>query len=242
MRKFICILLAFMLLLTNLNAVEAAKESFEIVAYRVGGNGAGPFFYVVDALNNSLENMKVGESRSIDSLLSNYIGTGLSESDPNNILLSFRVEGQTLGSYYVKLAVSNFALMQESENGLERVPAGNQNDNQISGNYMIDNLDLRFNDNNSTEMDGKGTAKITEKTSDEITRGTVDYDDEDNHLTNAPIVTWTIADNNPYDDIKYSSDYWICRGAVRLQINESKYNEAPIGTYQTKVIVEWGVK
>ena len=51
MRKFICIFLAFMLLLTNLNAVEAEKEetSFEIVAYRVGGNGPGPFFYVVDA-------------------------------------------------------------------------------------------------------------------------------------------------------------------------------------------------
>ena len=241
MRKFICILLAFMLLLTNLNAVEAGKEetSFEIVAYRVGGDGAGPFFYVVDALNNSLENMTAGESRSIDSLLSNYIGTGLSESDPNNILLSFRVEGQTLGSYYVKLAVSHFALMQESENGLERVPAGNQ----ISGKYMIDNLDLRFNDNNSTEMDGAGTARITRKTSDENQRDTADYDTPDTSvLANAPIVTWTIADNDGTDGINSPSDYWICRGAVRLQIDESKYNEAPIGTYQTKVIVEWGAK
>lgn len=238
MRKFICILLAFMLLLTNLNAVEAEKEetSFEIVAYRVGGDGAGPFFYVVDALNNSLENMTAGESRSIDSLLSNYIGTGLSESDPNNILLSFRVEGQSLGSYYVKLAVSDFALMKEGENGLERVTDGAQ----IGGRYMIDNLDLRFNDNNSTEMDGAGTAKITGKTSDENPRETVDYDEAD--LTDAPIVTWTIADNDQTDGINFSSDYWICRGAVRLQIDESKYNEAPIGTYQTKVIVEWGVK
>lgn len=236
MRKFICILLAFMLLLTNLNAVEAEKEetSFEIVAYRVGGKGAGPFFYVVDALNNSLENMTVGESRSIDSLLSNYIGTGLSESDPNNILLSFRVEGQTLGSYYVKLAVSDFALMQESENGLERVTNGAE----IGGQYMIDNLDLRFNDNNSTEIDGEGTAKITEKTSDEASKETVDYDTDPPDLTSAPIVTWTIAGND--STINFSSDYWICRGAVRLQINETEYNNAPIGTYQTRVIVEWG--
>ncbi len=234
MRKLICILLSFILLLTNLNAVET---SFEIVAYRVGGEGKGPFFYVVDALNNSLENMTAGESRSIDSLLSNYIGTELSESDPNNILLSFRVEGQTLGSYYVKLAVSHFALMQESEKGLERVPDGNQ----ISGHYMIDNLDLRFNDSNSTEMDGAGTAKITEKTSNETqkdTKDTVDYDAAD--LSNASVVTWTIADNNQNDGIDFSSDYWICRGAVRLQIDENEYNNAPIGTYQTKVIVEWG--
>lgn len=234
MRKLICILLSFILLLTNLNAVET---SFEIVAYRVGGEGKGPFFYVVDALNNSLENMTAGESRSIDSLLSNYIGTELSESDPNNILLSFRVEGQTLGSYYVKLAVSHFALMQESEKGLERVPDGNQ----ISGHYMIDNLDLRFNDSNSTEMDGVGTAKITEKTSNETqkdTKDTVDYDAAD--LSNASVVTWTIADNNQNDGIDFSSDYWICRGAVRLQIDENEYNNAPIGTYQTKVIVEWG--
>lgn len=239
MRKFICILLAFMLLLTNLNAVEAEKEetSFEIVAYRVGGVGAGPFFYVVDALNNSLENMTEGESRSIDSLLSNYIGTELSKSDPNNILLSFRVEGQSLDSYYVKLAVSDFALMQEGENGLERVTNGAE----IGGSYMIDNLDLRFNDSNSTEMDGAGTAKITEKTSNEVIKETVKYDAAD-HLTSAPIVTWTIADNNPNDGIDFSSDYWICRGAVRLQIDETEYNNAPIGTYQTKVIVEWGVK
>lgn len=236
MRKFICILLAFMLLLTNLNAVEAEKEetSFEIVAYRVGGDGAGPFFYVVDALNNSLENMTAGESRSIDSLLSNYIGTGLSESDPNNILLSFRVEGQSLGSYYVKLAVSDFALMKEGENGLERVTNGNE----ISGKYMIDNLDLRFNDNNSTEMDGAGTAKITYKFSNEESTDTVDYDTGSVPSSNS--VEWTIAGND--STINYSSDYWICRGAVRLQIDESKYNEAPIGTYQTKVIVEWGVK
>ena len=183
--------------------------------------------------------MTVGESRSIDSLLSNYIGTELSESDPNNILLSFRVEGQTLDSYYVKLAVSHFALMQESEKGLERVSNGNQ----ISGNYMIDNLDLRFNDNNSTEMDGAGTAKITGKTSDENPRETADYDTPDTSvLADAPIVTWTIADNDQTDGIDFSSDYWICRGAVRLQIDETEYNNAPIGTYQTRVIVEWGVK
>lgn len=235
---FIVLLLPVMTLMASLDRTET---SFDIVAYRVGQREEkGPYFYVVDALNNSLENVSsTGESEEIDSYsrdmtgyLSDYLASSLDKDNGSNVLFSFRVEGNTTGTYYVTTAVSDFF----------PVDSNNENAAPISGSYAFDNFDVRFNrsgSQSSIPADGYGYDGNIKETL-ETNTGTITPVATNKGYYNAiqssdsfASAWWTIKDNP-------TGDYWICRGAVRLQIDESEYVLAPNGTYRTTVVIEWG--
>ena len=252
MRKITTLLFLMVFIIEGMFSVavptRAADTSFDIAAYRVGSDGEWPTIHIVDALNNSLLNMESDEVRSIDDLLDNYLGKSLSLDDNSNVLLSFRIEGTTLGTYYVAVAVSDFYNSDSSA--------------FIKGQYSLDNLNIVFNDSYSSVQDGANHTIVSNTGSDEDIKNTVSPSTEKLSTaqsgTNAVQTSsdyasawWTIADN-PNDSVNAtkSSDYWICRGAIRLQINEDDpdsednnnygYNNAPIGVYKTNVIIEWG--
>ena len=251
MRKIFVSLLVYFLSALSVFAITNSETSFDIVAYRVGGEGEGPFFYIVDALNNSLENVDPSPSgdsvdqysRDMTEHVSDFLASSLDMDNEDNVLFSFRIEGTTLGSYYVAAAVTEFYPVGEIAEGEEFEP--------ITGSFAFDNMDIRFN-RSHTETSGDvsisnkgydGTKKNTLPAKATSINTTAITDDSGNFAldtngSNYSSAWWSITstslDNTP------SSDYWICRGALRFQIDEQEYVASPNGTYRTTVIVEWG--
>ena len=136
MRKIIIYFAVFLSILFPLSAADSSEASFEILAYRVGGEGEGPYFYVVDALSSSLQNLASGTVKDMTSYVSSFLGNSSTSADVDylgSVILSFRVEGSALGTYYVSATVTDFALT--SENELE-------NTSTIKGRYAFDNFDI----------------------------------------------------------------------------------------------------
>ena len=222
----------------------AQERQMEILAYRVGGEADGPYFYFIDALSDSLINQSAITEPDITGYMDRFLGD-LNSSEPSSTLASFRVEGKGTGSFYVAVAVTDFYQVEDGS------PVSNGK--KINGEYKFDHMDIRFNDTHE-ETDGSGKLYISTK----------DYDGKDSSdllkgvrktlgegtTSVTPILSdSSISENEGYlsarwtvsstDGTDVASDYWICRGAVLLLIDETGYEDA-VGTFRTNVIVEWG--
>ena len=233
MRKITLFILLSSLLIISVHADSTPTyKDFDIVAYRVGGDGTGPFFYVIDALSDSLLNQEQGgtdfsNSKNITERVSNYLGS--SEGDPNTVLVSFRMEGTTLGTYYVAASTKT-----------------------IKTRYKFDNFDITFNDTHTT-TDGSGFVHAenynydhSAKTgasellgSSRLTNSEQESTDKIDNSSSYTAAWWTITSDNK-TNYSRSSDYWICRGAMKVLIDEKDYVAADNGTYRATVVVEWG--
>ena len=259
MRKLSIFILLIALFISPVIAADgtypAQERQMEILAYRVGGEADGPYFYFIDALSDSLLNQSASTEPDITGYMDRVLGD-LNSSDPSSTLASFRVEGKGTGSFYVAVAVTDF---YQVENG-NPVSEGTT----IKGEYRFDHMDIRFNDTHE-ETDGSGKLYISTK----------DYDGKDSSDLSKGVrktlgggtttaeglsaiieVTPTLSDSSISENEGYlsarwtvsskdgtatdvASDYWICRGAVLLLIDETGYEDA-VGTFRTNVIVEWG--
>lgn len=231
----------------------AQERQMEILAYRVGGEAEGPYFYFIDALSDSLLNQSDSTEPDITGYMDRFLGD-LNSSDPSSTLASFRVEGKGTGSFYVAVAVTDFYQVEDGS----PVSGGKT----IKGEYRFDHMDIRFNDTHE-ETDGSGKLSISSKyydgkDSSDPSKGvrqtlgggtfTTEYLSAISDVT--PILSGSsISENDGYlsarwtvsspDGTTVASDYWICRGAVLLLIDETGYENA-VGTFRTNVIVEWG--
>lgn len=257
MRKLSIFILLIALLISPVIAADgtypAQERQMEILAYRVGGKEDGPYFYFIDALSDSLLNQSASTEPDITGYLDRFLGD-LNSSDPSSTLASFRVEGKGTGSFYVAVAVTDF---YQVENG-KPVSEGTT----IKGEYRFDHMDIRFNDTHE-ETDGSGKLYISTKDYDG--KDSSDYlkgvrktlgggtttavsaiSEVDPILSGTSIsenegylsARWTVSSEDG-TDTAVASDYWICRGAVLLLIDETGYEDA-VGTFRTNVIVEWG--
>ena len=253
MRKTVFLLL-FLLVLIPMYAVDdtsrqVTKTGFDIAAYRVGGDGEGPFFYVIDALDDSLMNQEqvisdFTNSKDITNHIPDYLG--LTNGKPNNVLLSFRMEGTTLGTYYVAASVTDFVRYDEDGNVVaDSAP--------VATSYAFDNFDVTFNDTHTT-TDGSGAVHLSNYNYDKDTKTEAPVISESfvrltsanqessteiakgNNYTSA---WWTVSSDNEEANPS-SSDYWICRGAMKVLIDRDDYTAADNGLYRATVIVEWG--
>ena len=249
MRKITLFILLSSLLIISVHADSTPTyKDFDIVAYRVGGDGTGPFFYVIDALSDSLLNQEQGgtdfsNSKNITERVSNYLGS--SEGDPNTVLVSFRMEGTTLGTYYVAASMTKFELDGEAEK------EGSVS-KTIKTRYKFDNFDITFNDTHTT-TDGSGFVHAenynydhSAKTgasellgSSRLTNSEQESTDKIDNSSSYTAAWWTITSDNK-TNYSRSSDYWICRGAMKVLIDEKDYVAADNGTYRATVVVEWG--
>ena len=229
----------------------AQERQMEILAYRVGGEADGPYFYFIDALSDSLINQSAITEPDITGYMDRFLGD-LNSSDPSSTLASFRVEGKGTGSFYVAVAVTDFYQVEDGS----PVSGGKT----IKGEYRFDHMDIRFNDTHE-ETDGSGKLYISTKDYDgkdssDLSKGvrktlggaTTEELSASSDVT--PILSdSSISENEGYlsarwtvsstDGTTVASDYWICRGAVLLLIDETGYEDA-VGTFRTNVIVEWG--
>ena len=250
MRKLSIFILLIALLISPVIAADgtypAQEKQMEILAYRVGGEADGPYFYFIDALSDSLLNQSDSTEPDITGYMDRFLGD-LNFSDPSSTLASFRVEGKGTGSFYVAVAVTDFYQVEDGS----PVSGGKT----IKGEYRFDHMDIRFNDTHE-ETDGSGKLHISTK----------DYDGKDSSdylkgvrqtlggdtTSVTPILSdSSISENDGYLSARWTvsstdgtstsvaSDYWICRGAVLLLIDETGYEDV-VGTFRTNVIVEWG--
>ena len=114
-------------------------------------------------------------------------------------------------------------------------------------------MDIRFNDTHE-ETDGSGKLYISTKDYDgkdssDLSKGVRKTLGEGTTSVTPILSDSSISENEGYlsarwtvsstDGTAVASDYWICRGAVLLLIDETGYEDA-VGTFRTNVIVEWG--
>lgn len=222
----------------------AQERQMEILAYRVGGEAEGPYFYFIDALSDSLINQSAITEPDITGYMDRFLGD-LNSSDPSSTLASFRVEGKGTGSFYVAVAVTDFYQVEDGS----PVSGGKK----INGEYKFDHMDIRFNDTHE-ETDGSGKLYISTKDYDgkdssDLSKGVRKTLGEGTTSVTPILSDSSISENEGYlsarwtvsstDGTAVASDYWICRGAVLLLIDETGYEDA-VGTFRTNVIVEWG--
>ena len=256
MRKMISMLILLLITLMMLFASDdsvsvtpseekvSSSSTLKLRGYKVGLKAA-PYVVITDAMNESLEvlSTSVNEDGSIkgsDIDVTKHIDQFL--GDINNggflkdrVIFSYRVVGNTLGSFTLTLTMHDFTL-EGDENTSDK----------LKTRYDLSNFSYTFTGASSNTYE---EAKI------EANEGNVtevipseEVDEGNNTEGNNPglISKWSVLDKDPVvdsDGVKRTRAAWIHRGAVAMTISSNDYDNPsiPRGEYRATVGVTLSV-
>lgn len=198
-----------------------SSATLNLRGYKIGLEKT-PTITLTDALSGSLE-IVAGNDVNITDYVDKFLGsTPTSQFDPDRVLFSYRVVGNTVpdGYYQLKITLSN--LIQDVEES-----SSSQEKGVIKTSYNLANLSYSFHGVSSNNYNGDKIEKHSESNKIEAAPG-----EEKDYLTsNFKIVD---ADNNGETFMP-----WVHRGAVSMTIDSADYNgtDIPLGTYKATVEV-----
>ena len=246
MRKMISMLILLLITLMMLFASDdsvsvtpseekvSSSSTLKLRGYKVGLKAA-PYVVITDALNESLEvlSTSVNEDGSIkgsDIDVTKHIDQFL--GDINNggflkdrVIFSYRVVGNTLGSFTLTLTMHDFTL-EGDENTSDK----------LKTRYDLSNFSYTFTGASSNTYQGAKIEASGDNDSVAIPSGS------DNEL----ISYWTVSDTDPVvdsDEVERTRAAWIHRGAVAMTISSTDYDNPsiPRGEYRATVGVTLSV-
>ena len=232
MRKIALTLIAFMTLLQIAAAVPVTNDtSFEIRAYRVD-----PDKYlvieIVDAIPDSLRNVSKGSSIDISEYLERYIGRVETDNTGDtgdtgetgdtaismlseHVVFAYRVAGISSGTYRISMDFQPFYL-----DGQISSDAGKC----IAAAYEIGNESYTFSSTGgSTSSSDDSIAENAEQSKDD--RIVLDSSNPKGSF----VKQWAVSNE--------SSDEWIVRGSVALDVDPYTFLQAEYGVYKSNVKV-----
>ena len=246
MRKMISMLILLLITLMMLFASDdsvsvtpseekvSSSSTLKLRGYKVGLKAA-PYVVITDAMNESLEvlSTSVNEDGSIkgsDIDVTKHIDQFL--GDINNggflkdrVIFSYRVVGNTLGSFTLTLTMHDFTL-EGDENTSDK----------LKTRYDLSNFSYTFTGASSNTYQGAKIEASGDNDSVAIPSGS------DNEL----ISYWTVSDTDPVvdsDEVERTRAAWIHRGAVAMTISSTDYDNPsiPRGEYRATVGVTLSV-
>ena len=238
MRKIALALIAFMTLLQIAAAVPVTNDtSFEIRAYRLD-----PDKYlkveIVDAIPDSLRNVSSGSSIDISEYLERYIGrvetdntgdtgdtgnagdTGEIVDTPismlsEHVVFAYRVAGNSSDTYRISMDFQPFYLNGQFSSDTDKC---------IAAAYEIGNESYTFSSTGgSSSSSGDKIVENAEQSKD--SRIVLDSSSQ----TGSFVKQWTVEND--------SSEEWIVRGSVALDVDPVTFVDAEYGIYKSNVTV-----
>lgn len=261
MRKMISMLILLLMTLMMLFASDdsasvtpseeesSSSSTLKLRGYKVGLK-EDPYVVITDAMNESLEVLSTSKNedgtikgsdidvtKHIDQFLGDISNGGFLK---DRVIFSYRVVGNTLGSFTLSLTMHDFKLTdQKTEEGNEKTSG------TLRTRYDLSNFSYTFTGASSNTYE---EAKI------EANEGNVtevipseEVDEGNNTEGNNPglISKWSVLDTNPVvaDGVKRTRAAWIHRGAVAMTISSTDYDNPsiPRGEYRATVGVTLSV-
>lgn len=250
MRKMISMLILLLITLMMLFASDdsvsvtpseekvSSSSTLKLRGYKVGLKAA-PYVVITDAMNESLEvlSTSVNEDGSIkgsDIDVTKHIDQFL--GDINNggflkdrVIFSYRVVGNTLGSFTLTLTMHDFTL-EGDENTSDK----------LKTRYDLSNFSYTFTGASSNTYQG---AKIEANGGNDTEAIPSKEVNEENDT--GLISKWSVLDTDPVvaDGVKRTRAAWIHRGAVAMTISSNDYDNPsiPRGEYRATVGVTLSV-
>lgn len=232
MRKIALTLIVFMTLLQIAAAVPVTNDtSFEIRAYRVD-----PDKYlvieIVDAIPDSLRNVSSGSSIDISEYLERYIGRVETDNTGDtgdtgetgdtaismlseHVVFAYRVAGNSSGTYRISMDFQPFYLDGQISSDTGKC---------IAAAYEIGNESYTFSSTGgSTSSSDDSIAENAEQSKDD--RIVLDSSNPKGSF----VKQWSVSNE--------SSDEWIVRGSVALDVDPYTFLQAEYGVYKSNVTV-----
>ena len=248
MRKMISMLILLLITLMMLFASDdsasvtpseekaSSSSTLKLRGYKVGLK-ADPYVVITDAMNESLEVLSTSENddgtiKGSDIDVTNHIDQFL--GDINNggflkdrVIFSYRVVGNTLGSFTLTLTMNDFELTdQETEEGNKKISG------TLKTRYDLSNFSYTFTGASSNTYE---EAKIEANEGND----TEAIPSNQTQQTDALVSKWSVSDTNPVvaDGVKRTRAAWIHRGAVAMTISSTDYDNPsiPRGEYRATV-------
>ena len=209
---------------------SSSSSTLKLRGYKVGLK-ADPYVVITDAMNESLEVLSTSENddgtiKGSDIDVTNHIDQFL--GDINNggflkdrVIFSYRVVGNTLGSFTLTLTMNDFTLKTEATGTLKT-------------RYDLSNFSYTFTGASSNTYE---EAKIEANEGND----TEAIPSQQTQQTDVLVSKWTVSDTNP--DGKRTRAAWIHRGAVAMTISSTDYDDPsiPRGEYRATVGVTLSV-
>ena len=224
MRKFV---IAFLIIIQmfNLYSVENdispdAQNVLNLRGYKVGEEDYLKIV-ITDALYESLSIHENGAtidvSEHVEALLSNNISKAQTDTFPERVIFSYRVVGNTVGTYEISI---EFFPLANTANSSYVIPAR----------YDLGNLSYAFPVSSSNSYNGSTIAKT-----DGFQNTGVAIVQNSGSTENKLISRWTVSSTSS------SVPEWAHRGAVAMMVDNSVYSgsDVAIGEYKAFVTVEW---
>lgn len=247
MRKMISMLILLLMTLMMLFASDdsasvspseeesSSSSTLKLRGYKVGLK-ADPYVVITDAMNESLEVLSTSENddgtiKGSDIDVTNHIDQFL--GDINNggflkdrVIFSYRVVGNTLGSFTLTLTMNDFTLK-----------TGNDTSGTLKTRYDLSNFSYTFTGASSDTYEG-AKIKADEGNDTEAIPSSAS--------NNTLISKWSVSDDNAPivdSDGERTRAAWIHRGAVAMTISSTDYDnpDIPRGEYRATVGVTLSV-
>lgn len=257
MRKMISMLILLLMSLMMLFASDdsasvtpseeekaSSSSTLKLRGYKVGLK-EDPYVVITDAMNDSLEVLsttkdengstqkaEIDVTKHIDQFLGDINSGGFLK---DRVIFSYRVVGNTLGSFTLTLTMNDFALAEK----------GNDTSGTLRTRYDLSNFSYTFTGASSnTYEEAKIVANEVNDTeaipSEKVNEGN-NTEGNDTGL----ISKWSVLDTDPVvaDGVKRTRAAWIHRGAVAMTISSTDYDDPsiPRGEYRATVEVRLSV-
>ncbi len=240
MKKASIVLLLILFTLVNLSAVQTNSDTdtLTINAYKTGSspNTESLILKVYDAVTGSLDSIANGDTISIDNYISGtedshnnkLLGDVNSTNEQGKLIFAIHAEGNTTGSFTVKVEMSPLAYTNNGKFELDkRIPFYFHSMNNLA----------YFKKSESKTVEHEGyTYTIAEESP--VDKSIVNGTDE-----GSITFTWKVSSALSSTSTTASAsnitgnDVWVYHGGIGMVISKDDYIKAPNGKYATKVTV-----
>lgn len=228
MKKIFYSLIITIFLVENAFAASGdviADDFFYVKGYKINPD-SGIEFVIVDAINDSLDTIvppdTLGDTINQPIILTNHLGDYLQTlSTPEEIIFAFRLASQDAGRFDIEFSFTPFTQQNASQG---------ESPFTIDAAYTIDNLNFVFSETipENSSYSGVYIEDLSQGISANDINKTVRFSDGLAEPSDGKI-------KQPLKVISDGTHSWIFRGAIKMAISSTDFQNAPYGTYQSTV-------